>query len=49
MRGCYGELLGGLVLGLWDFPRLDLGFLSWNRRVLFERDVMRWASFFTLM
>ena len=45
VRGCYRGLLVGLVLGLWDFPRLDFGFLSWNRRVLFERDVIRWDSF----
>ena len=28
VRGCYEGLLVGLVLGLWDFPRLDFGFLS---------------------
>jgi len=34
------------LLGLWDLPRLELGFLNDLRRVLLPRDVIRWASFF---
>ena len=39
----------GLLLVLRDLPRLELGFFSDFRSVLLERDVMRWASFLTLM
>jgi len=34
-----------LVLVLYDLPKLELGFLSWNRRFLLLRDVIRWDSF----